>query len=140
MFQQPPVRRAGEHDRQPPCLPPGAAVLLLDVAAVSGRRHCGQYRVAEANTHGLASDRGPHWSAVIRGAAHGYWPDMLLMHKPATSAAVSLAEAGESPGQSLIQVQHRAPAGRRPSRPAVRPVSCMMRAGVSPSRCASRSR
>ena len=37
VFQQPPVRRAGEHDRQPPCLPPGAAVLLLDVAAVSAQ-------------------------------------------------------------------------------------------------------
>src|SRR6185437_8062793 len=31
----------------------------------SPARHCGQYRVAEVNIHGLASDRGPHWSAVI---------------------------------------------------------------------------
>lgn len=56
----------------------------------SPARHRGQYRVAEVKTHGLASDRGPHWSEVIVGAAHGYRPDMLLMHSPAVSVPVSL--------------------------------------------------
>jgi hypothetical protein len=31
--------RAGEYDRQSPCLLPGAAVLLLDVASISLRAH-----------------------------------------------------------------------------------------------------
>ena len=63
----------------------------------SPARHCGQYRVAEVNTHGLASARGPHWSAVTRGAAHGYRPDMLLMHSCAVSAAVSLVTRAKAP-------------------------------------------
>src|ERR1700730_6309677 len=56
----------------------------------SPARHWGQYRVAEVNTHGLASDLGPHWSEVIVGAVHGYRQDMLLKHSPAVSVPVSL--------------------------------------------------
>ncbi len=37
MIQQPAVNRAGEDHRQPPGLPPGPAVVLLDGAAVSGQ-------------------------------------------------------------------------------------------------------
>ena len=107
----------------------------------SPARHCGQYRVAEVNTHGLARARGPHWSAVTCGAAHGYWPDMLLMHNCEASAAVSLVTRAKAPaGASSRCIIRLRRAGWRPSRPAVRPVSCMTRAGASPSRCASRSR
>ena len=107
----------------------------------SPARHCGQYRVAEVNTHGLASARGPHWPAVTCGAAHGYRPDMLLMHNCEASAAVSLVTRAKAPaGASSRRIIRLRRGGWRPSRPAVRPVSCMTRAGASASRCASRSR
>ena len=82
----------------------------------SPARHWGQYRVAEVSTHGLAGDRGPHWSAVTRGAAQGYRPDMLLMHSSAVSAAVSLvALVKAAPGVSsrCIIEPRRAAGGRR---------------------------
>ena len=85
---------------------------------LSPARHCGQYRVAEVNTHGLASDRGPHWSAVTRGAVHGYRPDMLLMHSSAVSVAVSLVMRAKVPAgaSSRCSIRLRR-AGWRLSRP-----------------------
>src|ERR1022692_4441789 len=56
----------------------------------SPARHCGQYRVAAVNTHGLATGRMPCRPTVITGSACGYRLDMLLTHKLATSAGVSL--------------------------------------------------
>ena len=92
----------------------------------SPARHCGQYRVAEANTHGLASARGPHLSAVTSGAAHGYWPDMLLMHNCEASVAVSLVTRAKVPaGASSMCIRLRR-AGWRTSRPAVRSASRVM--------------
>ena len=115
MLQQPPVRGAGEHDRQPPCLLPGAAVLLLDVAAVA-RQALRAVPVAEVNTHRSASAREPHWSAVACGSAHGYWPDMLLMHSCETSVAASLVVREKAPAlaSSRCIIGSGAPsAGRR---------------------------
>ena len=92
--------------------PPCCCWMLLPSPA----RHCGQYRVAEVNTHGLASARGPHWSAVACGSAHGYRPDMLLMHSCEASVAVSLVIRQKAPARAssrcIIRLR-RAGCGRR---------------------------
>ena len=97
----------------------------------SPARHCGQYRVAEAKTTGWPATGcrrlvggDPRWRPWRA------WLDMPLMHKPATSAAVSRAELAKAPARasSRCSIELRRAAGGRRGRP-VRPVSCMMRAG-----------
>ena len=111
VFKQPPVRRAGEHDRQPPCLLPGTAVLLLDVAAVSG-----QALRAVPRRGGEQPRAGERPGIPLVGGDPRCRPRI-----PAGDAARAQASdlgcgepggAGEGPGQGLVQVQHQAPAGR----------------------------